>query len=75
MNYGGNLSHRFVNRVRSTNKPMSGGTTGGTGTGMHEKDLPRHYTNDDEADIGEATSPRGEFEPATALHGCKICMN
>lgn len=52
---------------------MSGGTTGGTG--MHEKDLPRHYTNDDEADIGEATSPRGEFEPATALHGCKICMN
>jgi hypothetical protein len=67
VNYGGNLSHRFVNRVRSTNKSTSGGAAGGNG--MREKDLPRHYTNDDEADIGEATSPRGEFEPVTALHG------
>ncbi|KAG1453160.1 hypothetical protein G6F56_007641 [Rhizopus delemar] len=55
VNYGGNLSHRFVNRVRSTN-----GTT-------KEKELPRHH--DDEADIGESTSPNGRFEPAAALHG------
>lgn len=58
VNYGGNLSHRFVNRVRSTN-----GTT-------KEKELPRHH--DDEADIGESTSPNGRFEPAAALHGCNF---
>ncbi|KAI9282585.1 hypothetical protein BY458DRAFT_467881 [Sporodiniella umbellata] len=56
VNYGGNLSHRFVNSVR----PNARGST-------KEKDLPRRY--DDETDIGDGATRREEFELATALHG------
>lgn len=77
MSYGGNLSHRFVNTVRPNRQ------TRDTGGVMSEKELPRHYNNnnnnndtnrvdDEEEDIGVAASPRNQFEPATALHGCKF---
>lgn len=71
IDYGGNLSHRFVNTVRPNRQTRDMGDV------MREKELPRNYNtndraDDEEGDIGVASSPRNQFEPATALHGCKF---